>query len=152
MSYSEFGCSYWIYKSIASWTSKTTFTHPFIILVLVSPALIGWRKYNLYQSLESPINHQFPLEGNQSSWSDRDSNPEPSCFEAPLTYMAKWSVHGNTQPRLFVQLSALSVSHSAALIFLCITRSKYWKHKGTKVGQDLGEYPETFRWCKTSAL
>lgn len=37
-----------------------------------------------------------------------------------------------------------------AFIFLDITWSKYRKHNGTKVGQDLGEHPENARWCKTA--
>lgn len=41
-----------------------------------------------------------------------------------------------------------SLSDSVAFIFLDITWSKYWKDKDTKVGQDLGEYPETFNDAK----
>lgn len=40
-----------------------------------------------------------------------------------------------------------------AFIFLKkITWSKYRKHKDTKVGQDLGEYPEMFNDAKQSMM
>lgn len=52
----------------------------------------------------------------------------------------------------FVSLTVRSLSHSVPFLFLDITRSEYWKHKDTKVGQDEGRYPEMFSDAKQCAV